>query len=65
MEKANPVYQQHEEILKAWIDPHKLKKVEGTWYKEGRRVITNNLEHKRTLIKAHHDPPVYGHPGIN
>ena len=65
MEKASPVYEQNEAILQPWIDPHKLKKVEGTWYKDGRRVVTNNLEHKRTLIQSHHDPPVYSHPGIN
>src|SRR6266702_1790516 len=34
-------------------------------YKEGRRVVTSRMEHKQTFIRAHHDPPVYGHPGIN
>ena len=65
MEKAHPVYEQNEETLQAWIDPHKLKKIEGTWYKDGRRVVTDDLDHKRALIKSHHDPPVYGHLGIN
>ena len=65
MEKANPIYQQEENVLKGWIDPHQLKKIEGTWYKDGRRVVTNDLEHKCTLIQSHHDPLVYGHPGIN
>ena len=65
MEKANPIYKQDKAILQPWIDHHKLKKVEGTWYKDGRRVIMNDLEHKHTLIQSHHDPPVYGHPGIN
>ena len=65
MEKAHPVYEQNEKTLQVWIDPHKLKKIEGTWYKDGRRVVTNDLDHKRALIKSHHDPPVYGHPGIN
>ena len=36
MEKANPIYQQEENVLKGWIDPHQLKKIEGTWYKDGR-----------------------------
>ena len=27
---------QDEETLKPWVDPHKLKKVNGIWYKEGR-----------------------------
>ena len=65
MEKAHPIYKQNEETLQAWIDPHKLKKIEGTWYKDGRQVITNDLDHKCTLIKSHHDSPVYGHPRIN
>ena len=65
MRKAHPMYEQDETILQPWIDPHKLKKIEGTWYKEGRQVVTNSLEHKRVLIQSHHDPPVYGHPGIN
>ena len=65
MEKANPVYEQNKAILQLWIDLHKLKKVEGTWYKDGRQVVTDDLEHKRILIQSHHDPPVYGHLGIN
>ena len=65
MEKAHPIYEQNEGTLQAWIDPHKLKKIEGTWYKDGRQVTTNDLDHKRTLIMSHHDPPVYGHLGIN
>ena len=36
MEKANPIHTQDEVILKPWIDPHKLKKIENTWYKDGR-----------------------------
>ncbi len=35
------------------------------WYKEGRRVVTGRTEYKRTFIQAHHDTPVYGHPGVN
>ena len=65
MTKDNPIYKQNEVILKAWVDPHQLKKIEGLWYKEGRRVVTNPLAERRTLIQLHHDPPVYGHPGIN
>ena len=65
MEKANLVYEQDEDIIKAWVDPHKLKKLGGTWHMDGRQVVTNNLEHKHTLIQSHHNPPVYGHPGIN
>ena len=32
---------QDEDVLKGWIDPHKLKRVDGTWYKNARRVLTN------------------------
>ena len=41
MMKKDPIYQQDEETLKGWIDPHKLKKVDDSWYKDGRRVITS------------------------
>ena len=65
METTNPVYTQNEEILTPWVDAHRLKKIEGVWYKDGRRVVTGGLEHKRTFIQAHHNAPVYGHPGVN
>ncbi len=32
----DPIYQQNENVLEPWVDTHRLKKVEGTWYKEGR-----------------------------
>ena len=57
--------EQDEEILRPWVNPHKLKKVDAVWYKEGRRVVTDSLINKRTIIKSRHDPPVYGHPGIS
>jgi hypothetical protein len=60
----HPIYEQDEDVLKTWIDPHRLKRIHGTWYKDGRRVVTGGLHDKRTIIRAHHDPPVYGHPGI-
>ncbi len=44
---------------------HQLKKVEGVWYKDGRRVVMGKTEHKRLFIQAHHDTPVYRHLGIN
>ena len=52
MKKADLVYKQDEAILRPWIDPHKLKKVEGTWYKDGRQVVMNDLEHKQ-IGRAH------------
>ena len=35
MEPTNPIYSQNEEMIKPWINAHQLKKVEGTWYKDG------------------------------
>jgi hypothetical protein len=58
-------HRQDEERLKPWIDPHQLKQLNGVWYKEGRVVVTDELSGKRNIIRAHHDPPVHGHPGIN
>ena len=57
--------EQDEELLKPWIYPHKLKCVNGVWYKEGRRIVTSSTGNKCTIIKSRHDPPVYGHPGIS
>jgi len=50
MEATDPIYAQDEELLKPWIDAHRLKKVEGVWYKDGRRMVTGKMEHKRTFI---------------
>ena len=65
MQPTNPVYTQDEETLKKWVDPHRLKRIEGTWYKDGRRVVTGDQHERRRIIQAHHDPPVHGHPGIS
>ena len=46
MEATDPIYAQDEGVLKPWIDAHRLKKIEGVWYKEGRRVVTGRAEHK-------------------
>ena len=32
----DPIYQQDESVLKPWVDAHRLKRIEGTWYKEGK-----------------------------
>ncbi len=53
MEPQDPIYQQDEDLLKPWIDTHKLKKVEGTWYKDGRCVVTGGLSHHRLLIHCY------------
>ena len=62
---ANREERQDEETLKPWVNPHKLKRVNDIWYKEGRRVITGLMEDKWVVIKSRHDPPIYGHPGIS
>jgi hypothetical protein len=58
-------HQQNEECLKPWIDPHQLKRINRTWYKGDRVVVTADINGKRELIKAHHDLPIHGHPGIS
>ena len=57
--------QQNEDILRPWVNAHNLKKVNGEWWKERRKVITAKAEQKRNIIKAYHDLPAYGHPGIS
>ena len=42
--------EQSEDILRPWIDPMRLKKIEGVWYKDGQRVIMGSLTAKRKLI---------------
>jgi hypothetical protein len=56
---------QEESMLKAWIDPHQLKQHQGIWYKDGRQVVTGDMEAKRYLIQSHHDSPIHRHPGIS
>ena len=46
---------QDENVLRPWVDSHKLKKVDGTWYKNARRVVTSLGEGTRAVIKIHHD----------
>jgi hypothetical protein len=65
LEVVNDYAKQNEDTLKAWVDPHQLKKHQDTWYKDGRQVVTGDIEAKRHLIQSHHDSPVYGHPGIS
>jgi hypothetical protein len=48
-----------------WVDPHGLQKIEEVWWKDGRRVVTENMEQRRQLVHDHHDLPAYGHPGIS
>ena len=46
MTKKHPIYEQDEAMIKPWVDPHCLKKINGTWYKDGRQVVTNDLKHR-------------------
>jgi hypothetical protein len=56
---------QDEETLRPWIDPHNLKKLNGEWWKEHRRVVTGNQELRHKIIYNHHDLVAFGHPGIS
>jgi hypothetical protein len=56
--------EQDEQALAKWVDAHELKRVDGVWYKNARRVITNIGLGTRAVITAHHNAPVHGHPGI-
>ena len=57
--------QQDESILRPWIEPHNLKKINGEWWNGRRKVITMGPEQRRNIIRAYHDLPAYGHPGIS
>ena len=37
---------QDDAILRPWIDPHRLKKIDDKWYKDGRLVVTGELKDK-------------------
>jgi hypothetical protein len=65
LEVLNDYTKQDKSTLKAWVNPHQLKMHQGTWYKDGRQVITGDIKAKRHLIQSHHNPPVHGHPGIS
>jgi hypothetical protein len=65
MEVLPDLTSQEESVLKPWVDPHQLKQHQGTWYKDGRQVVTGGIEAKRHIIQSHHDSPVHRHPGIS
>jgi len=52
------------ERIKEWKEEFNLQRIDGVWYKEGKRVVTGPLEDRRGLIVENHDPPTKGHPGI-
>jgi hypothetical protein len=57
--------QQNEDILRPWVDSHKLKKINREWWKEKRKVVTSNDMVQKELIQDYHDLPAYRHPGIS
>ena len=56
--------EQDKEVLRPWVDPHKLKQKNGTWRKGNQLVITTDALTKQSIVQMHHDLPAYGHPGI-
>jgi hypothetical protein len=56
---------QDEDELHPWIDLHNLKKLNGEWWTDHRRVVTGDQELRRKIIHNHHDLVAYGHPGIS
>ena len=56
--------EQDKECLQQWIDPHNLHKEGGVWQKDRHCIVTGDLQYRQQLVMAHHDPPIYGHPGI-
>ena len=57
--------EQDKDIIRSWVDPHQLKRIDGVWQKEGRRVVTAKSPYTKQLIHDHHDLPMHGHPGIS
>ena len=57
--------EQDEEVLKFWIDSHKLKQISGMWWKGNQLVVTADMPSRCIIVQMHHDPPAYGHPGIS
>ena len=65
MKVLGVIPQQDVTMLQPWIDPHRLKRIDDKWYKDGHLVVTGGLKDKQSIIHRHHDVPAYGHPGIN
>ena len=63
--KAGDKEEQDEGVIRMWVDPHQLKKIDDVWQKDGRRVVTAKSPYMKQLIHDHHDLPVHGHPGIS
>ena len=46
--------EQGKDVLKPWVDPHKLKKINGTWWKGDQLVITIDIPQRCTIVQMHH-----------
>ena len=57
--------EQDEEMIRPWVDPHKLKQISGMWWKGDQFVVTADVPSRRAIVQMHHNPPAYGHPGIS
>ena len=57
--------QQDEGMIRQWAGTHDLKKINGEWWKDTRKVVTSGEPDKCKIIQAYHDVPAYGHPSIN
>ena len=51
-------------ILHPWINTHNLKEDNREWYKDGCKVVMEQVEVRWNIIRNYHDLPVFGHPGI-
>ena len=57
--------EQDEGVIRSWVNPHQLKKIDGVWQKDGRVVVTAKSPYTQQLIHDYHNLPVHGHPGIS
>ena len=56
---------QDEGVIKSWVNPHQLKKINGVWQKDGRVVVTAKSPYMKQLIHNHHDLLIHGHSAIS
>ena len=49
---ASQELEQNEEVLKPWVDPHKLKQISGTWWKGDQLVLLHGRDVHLTWVKS-------------
>ncbi len=59
-----PQQEQRLSLIRKWVDAHRLKEFNRKWYKDGRFIITGDLDQKQAILRNLHDAPAAGHPGI-